>query len=83
MHGPPNGGLGGLIGLGNSRYALGDRAGAEHAFRLALRAHPDSAAAFTNLAHVLAEMGRRENALAPARRATEVAGSTELAGGAH
>jgi Peptidase_C39 like family/Tetratricopeptide repeat len=75
--------LAGLIGLGNSRYVLGDLSGAEHAYRLATRAHPEAAAAFNNLAHVLAELGRREDALVAARRAAELAGSAELAAGAH
>lgn len=68
--------LGGLIGLGNSRYALSDLSGAEQAFRLATRAHPEAAAAFNNLAHVLAELGRHEEALTAARRAVELAGSS-------
>ena len=71
--------LGALIGLGNSRYALNDLSGAEQAFRLATRAHPEAAAAFNNLAHVLAELGRREEALSAARRATELAGPLEPA----
>lgn len=61
--------LGALLGLGNSRYALGDLAGDEWAFRSAARAHPAAPVAFNNLAHVLAEMGRREEALAAARQA--------------
>lgn len=65
--------LGGLIGLGNGRYALGDLSGAEQAFRLATRAHPWAAPAFNNLAHVLAETGRHEEARAVARRASELA----------
>ena len=69
--------LGALIGLGNSRYALNDLSGAEQAFRLATRAHPECAAAFNNLAHVLTELGRREEALTAARRATELAGPWE------
>ena len=71
--------LGALIGLGNSRYALNDFSGAEQAFRLATQAHPEAAAAFNNLAHVLAELGRREEALSAARRATELAGPLEPA----
>lgn len=67
--------LGGLIGLGNSRYALHDLAGAEHAFRLATRAHPEAAAAFHNLAHVLFESGRHEEARIAARRAAQLTGA--------
>jgi hypothetical protein len=57
------------IGLGNSRYALGDLAGAERALRGALRVDPAAAPALNNLAHVLAEQGRREEAIAAARQA--------------
>ncbi len=71
--------LGALIGLGNSRYALNDFAGAEQAFRLATRGHSEAAAAFNNLAHVLAELGRGEEALTAARRAVELTGSSEPA----
>lgn len=66
--------LGALIGLGNSRYAMGDLLGAERAFRAATRAHPLATSAFNNLAHVLAEMGRQEEALAAARQAVALGG---------
>ncbi|GAB4345330.1 MAG: PA2778 family cysteine peptidase [Gammaproteobacteria bacterium] len=58
-----------LMGLGNSRYARGDLAGAMRAFRRAVEAHPGSAAAHNNLAHLLAEQGDLPAALAHARRA--------------
>ncbi len=51
------------IGLGNSRYALKDLAGAEQAFRSAVDAAPQSASAYNNLAHVLMELGRPKEAL--------------------
>ena len=51
------------IGLGNSRYALGNLAGAEQAFRSAVDAAPQSGAAYNNLAHVLMELDRQEEAL--------------------
>ncbi len=63
-----------LIGLGNSRYASGDLAGAEDAFRKAVAADPGAAPALNNLAHVLAESGRREDAAAAARRALALGG---------
>ena len=66
--------LGGLMGLGNSRYALGDLAGAEQAFAAAIRAHPDAAPAFNNLAQVLSERGKKEEALVAAKRAVELGG---------
>jgi tetratricopeptide (TPR) repeat protein len=62
------------IGLGNSRYAAGDLSGAESAFRRATTAHPDAPSGFNNLAHVLAERGRSEEALAAARRALLLGG---------
>jgi hypothetical protein len=66
--------LGAWIGLGNSRYALGDLSGAEEAFRRAAGVHPDAAPAFNNLAHVLEEQGRREEALVAARQAVALGG---------
>jgi hypothetical protein len=62
------------IGLGNSYYALGDLKRAESAFREATELHPDSAAAFNNLAYVLLEQGRRSDALAAAQKAVELGG---------
>lgn len=57
------------FGLGNARYALGDLAGAEAAFRELLSAQPDYAPAWNNLAQVLAEQGKLTEAEAAARRA--------------
>lgn len=68
------GSLGALIGLGNSRHASGDLAGAEQAFLVATQVHPDAPVAFNNLAHVLAELGRRDEALAAARQAVALGG---------
>ena len=64
----------GLIGLGNTEYALGELAGAERAFRRAAQAHPDSAAALNNLAQVLGELGRLAEAEQAARAALAVGG---------
>lgn len=66
--------LGARLGLGNTRYALGDPKGAEAAFRQALRDHADAAAAHNNLAQVLAEQRRWGEAEAAARRAVELGG---------
>lgn len=66
--------LAGLIGLGNVEYALKDNAAAERAFRRASEAQPGSAAAFNNLAHVLAESGRLPEAEQAARRAVALGG---------
>jgi len=64
----------GLMGSGNTAYALHDLAGAESAFRRAAREHPDSAAAYNNLAHVLAERGALPEALTAAERAVSLGG---------
>ena len=62
------------IGLGNSRYALGDMPGAEAAYRRATRDHPDAAGAFNNLAQVLADQGRLPEAEGAARQAVRLGG---------
>ena len=66
----------GLIGLGNVEYNLKDMAAAERAFRRASEAHPASAIAFNNLAHVLAVQGRLADAEAAARIAVALEGPT-------
>jgi hypothetical protein len=62
------------VGLGNSRYALGDASGAEEAFRQATLEHPDAAAAFNNLAQVLADQHKWPEARTAALRAVELGG---------
>jgi tetratricopeptide (TPR) repeat protein len=64
--------LGALIGQGNSRYALGDLAGAEAAFREAVRFHPNAAVALNNLAQTLADRGALVDAEPLAARAVEL-----------
>ena len=64
--------LGAQIGLGNSRYALGDLGGAEAAFRQALEIHPDAAVALNNLAQTLADRGQLAQAQPLAVRATQL-----------
>lgn len=66
--------LGAHLGLGNSRAALGDVAGAEAAFRAAIATHPTAADAFNNLAHVLLAQGRHAEARAAAQHALELGG---------
>jgi tetratricopeptide (TPR) repeat protein len=68
------GSLGALMGLGNSLYALGKISSAEAAFREASRLHPASGAAFNNLAQVLWEEGRQEEALRAVQRAVALGG---------
>lgn len=65
---------GATIGLGNTRYAEHDLAGAEAAFRRATLLHPEAAPAWNNLAHVLAERGLQERALVAARKAVALGG---------
>ena len=66
----------GLIGLGNTAYGLGNKAQAETAFRQATAAHPESAAAFNNLAQTLADLGKFEGALEAARTAVSLGGAS-------
>lgn len=66
--------LGAQMGLGNSRYALGDLHGAEEVFRAATREHPQAGVAFNNLAQVLADQGQWVEAESLARRALELGG---------
>ena len=66
--------LNALMGLGYSYYKLGDLKGAETAFREASQSHPLSAPAFNNLAHVLLEQGRKQEALAAAKKAVALGG---------
>ncbi len=63
------------MGLGNSRYQRGDLAGAAAAFSQATLRQPENGAAFNNLAHVLAGLGRRQEALAAARQAVALGGA--------
>lgn len=62
------------IGLGNSRYALKNLAGAEEAFRSAVGVAPQSGAAHNNLAHVLMELNRPEEALETIDQAIRLGG---------
>lgn len=64
----------GLMGLGNTAYALGQTAQAEAAFRQATERHPLAAATFNNLAQSLADQGRLDSALEAARKAVNLGG---------
>jgi len=66
----------GLMGLGNTAYALGNQTEAEAAFRKATAAHPLAAAAFNNLAQTLADQGKLEAALEAARKAVSLGGAS-------
>jgi len=62
------------LGLGNVQYGLNDKTAALASFRAAVNADPNSAPAHNNLAHMLAEQGRWDEALQHARRAVELGG---------
>lgn len=62
------------IGLGNTAYAMKDLKGAEQAFRRATQDHPDSAAAFNNLAQTLYDLKRYREALTAAQKAVSLGG---------
>ena len=62
------------IGLGNSRYARGNLNGAEQAFRSAVRAAPEAGPAYNNLAHILMELNRKEEALNVIHQAIRLGG---------
>jgi len=64
------------MGRGNTAYALKDLTTAEAAFREAARAHPDATAAFNNLANVLAERGKLDEAITVAEHAVSLGGPT-------
>ncbi|MFZ2542294.1 MAG: PA2778 family cysteine peptidase [Gallionella sp.] len=68
------GNLSAQIGIGNTAYRLHDLARAEIAFRQATRDHPDSVAAYNNLAQTLVDQTRYEEALEAARRAVSLGG---------
>jgi tetratricopeptide (TPR) repeat protein len=62
------------LALGNARYKLGDLAAAADAYREAAHRHPDRAEAHNNLAHVLGELGRYDEAEAAAEQAVALGG---------
>lgn len=62
------------MGLGNTAYALGDSKTAEAAYREAIQQHPQAADAWNNLATVLGELGRADEARAAALNAINIGG---------
>ena len=62
------------LGEGNAAYAMRDLEGAAAAYVRATQEHPEAADAWNNLAQALHELGRREAALAAARRAIALGG---------
>jgi tetratricopeptide (TPR) repeat protein len=69
--------LAAMMGLGNSYYALGDLKNSEAAFRRAVALHPDSGAAWNNLADILLRQGVKCEALDAARKAIALGGPGE------
>jgi hypothetical protein len=67
--------LGAQMGLGNSRYVLGELGAAESAFRAAIQAHPQAAAAYNNLAQTLADQQRWNEAEQAAEQAVAIGGN--------
>jgi tetratricopeptide (TPR) repeat protein len=62
------------IAAGNQAYSRGDLSMAEQIFFKATQQHPDSAAAFNNLAQTLSDQDKHDAALQAARRAMEIGG---------
>ena len=63
-----------LIGIGNCYYALGELEHAEKILKEAIRYHPKSGPAYNNLAQIFFEQGRKEKALAAAKKAVSLGG---------
>lgn len=63
------------IGLANRHYARGELAEAESILRRAHAMHPESVAVINNLAHVLSDLGRNDEALALVTPAAAADGS--------
>ena len=62
------------MGLGNSKYNLKELDSSADAFSRASQFQPENGLAYNNLANVLAEQGKREEALTAARRAVDLGG---------
>lgn len=62
------------VAAGNHAYNQGKLDQAEQIFLTATQAHPDSAAAFNNLAQTLSDLGKYEAALKAIRQALEIGG---------
>jgi tetratricopeptide (TPR) repeat protein len=67
----------GRIAAGNRAYSRGNLIAAEQIFLQATQTHPNSAAAFNNLAQTLSDQGKYDAALVAIHRALEIGGSLE------
>lgn len=63
-----------LLGAGNTAYALGQHERAASAYGIATVAHPDFADAWNNLAQVLLDLGRKQQATDAIARAVALGG---------
>jgi hypothetical protein len=63
-----------LMGIGNCHYALGELKDAESTFRETERLHPTEGSALNNLAQILLEQGRNQEALETAKKAVSLGG---------
>jgi len=66
------------IGAGNTAYSRKDLPAAETAYRQATADHPQAGDAWNNLAQVLFELGRKQEALSAAQRAVALGGSRSI-----
>lgn len=64
----------GLMGRGNTAYALGQLTQAEASFRRATISHPNAAATHNNLAQTLLDLGKLDEARVNAERAVSLGG---------
>ena len=62
------------MGLGNSKYKLGDLDSSADAFQQATLIQPENGMAYNNWAHVLAEQGKLDEALLAAQYAVDLSG---------
>jgi hypothetical protein len=65
------------LGLGNSKYNLHELDAAAAAFRQATQLQPDNGIAYNNLASVLGDQGKLDEALKAAQRAVDLGGPFE------
>ena len=62
------------MGIGNSKYNLQELDSSADAFYQATQLQPENGLAYNNLAYVLAEQGKRNEALTAAQRAVDLSG---------
>jgi hypothetical protein len=70
--------LAAAIGVGYNHHSLGELQESEQAFQEAVLRHPESGAAWNNLAHVRLALGKRSQALEAVQRAIALGGPPEV-----